>query len=236
MLWKDILFTPGMPTNPDSSSPFTLADDHKGLVLRWDPMRSVLPKPNSNGMPIYIFSVRLSSKPVQHIFQQLYLPKHWLSLLCTYCLLIFILLIYKCRHWFQYPKILFLLLKLLNLLGMTLEPGSFTISCVFLLPAQTRLWIPWERGSQKLQHLIQTDRQEKKYLDRKTFVVLSNPENLSKLVQNTLDIGCNKHMAPLLSPACPLLEWLTSSKMTRGGWYLGNMGKYRACLAERLPE
>ena len=76
-------------------------NDHKGLVLRWNPMRSILPKPNPNGMPIYIFSVRLSSKPIQHIFQQLYLPKHWLSLLCTHCLLIFILLIYKCRHWFS---------------------------------------------------------------------------------------------------------------------------------------
>lgn len=173
------LFPPRMPTNPESLSPFTLADDHKGLILRWDPMSSVLPKPNSSGMPICIFSVRLPSKPVQRIFQQLHLPKHWLSLLCTHCLLIFILIIYKCCHWFQHPKTLFLLLKLMNLLGMTFEPGSFTISCVFLLPSQTRLWIPWERVSQNWQHLIQTDRQEKKYLDRKTFVVLSNPENLS---------------------------------------------------------
>lgn len=167
------LFPSGMPTNPESSSPLTLADDHKGLVLRWDPMRSVLPKPNSSGMPIYIFPVRLSSKPVQRIFQQLHLPKHWLSLLCTLCLLIFILLIYKCctqrlssfswNSWIYLGWLLSLALSLFR---------------VFLLPSHTRLWIPWERGSPKLATPY-TDRQEKKYLDRKTFVVLSNPENLS---------------------------------------------------------
>ena len=37
-----------------------------------------------------------------------------------------------------YPKTLFLLLKLMNLLGMTFEPGSFTIPCLsFAFPNQT---------------------------------------------------------------------------------------------------
>ena len=156
------LFPPGMPTNPESSSPFILADDHKGLVLRWDPMRAVLPKPTSSGMPIYIFSVRLSSKPVQRIFQQLHLPKHWLSLLCTHWLLIFILLIYKCctQRLSSFSWNSWIYLGWLLSLALSLFHVSF-----FCLPKPDCEFL--ERGASKnRQHLIQTDRRKNIWTER----------------------------------------------------------------------